>query len=131
MPRRAPIRLLRLLAVACACLVPVAGAQAASPTNDVPTAAVPVDSLGWTSLSVFQDIVVQASEWNDATTGPEDANPLPSCTGSPGFRSMWYSLSVPEAAVLRVTVVSTNAARYQPVFNVLDPFNNEVGCGLE
>jgi hypothetical protein len=130
MPRRALIRLLRLLAVACACLVPVAGAQAAAPTNDVPTAAVAVDSLGWTSLSVFQDVVVQASEWNDATTGPEDANPLPSCTGSPGFRSMWYYLMVPEAAVLRVTVVSTNAARYQPVVNVLDPANDEVGCGL-
>ncbi len=130
MPRRALIRLLRLLAVACACLVPVAGAQAAPPPNDVPTAAVSVDGMRWTSLSVFQDIVVQATDWGDASTGPEDANPLPSCTGSPGFRSMWYSLLVPEAAVLRVTVVSTDSVRYQPVVNVLDPENEEVGCGL-
>jgi hypothetical protein len=43
---------------------------------------------------------------------------------------MWYSISVPEAAVLRVTVVSTDPVRYQPVVNVLDPSREEVGCGL-
>lgn len=130
MPRRVPIRLVRLLAVVCACLVPVAGAQAAAPANDVPTTAQVVDNLGWTSLSLFQDIPVTAAEWGDATTGPEDADPLPSCTGSTGFRSIWYSISVPEAAVLRVTVVSTDPVRFQPVVNVLDPSREEVGCGL-
>ena len=74
--------------------------------------------------------VVQAADWGEATTGPEDADPLPSCTGIAGFRSMWYSLDVPEAAVLRVTVVSTDPVRYQPVVNVLDPSREEVGCGL-
>lgn len=130
MPRRVPIRLARLLAVACACLLPAASAQAAPPLNDVPSGAQAVNDLGWTSLSVFQDIVVQATDWGDATTGPEDADPLPSCTGAIGFRSMWYTLSVPEAAVLRVTVVSTDLARYQPVVTVLDPSNDEVACGL-
>jgi hypothetical protein len=130
MPRRVPIRLVRLLAVACACLVPAASASAAPPANDLPTGATPVTNLGWTSLSVYQDIVVQAADWNDATTGPEDADPLPSCTGSPGFRSMWYSLVVTEAAVLRVTVISSDSVRYQPVVNVLDPNREEVGCGL-
>ena len=43
---------------------------------------------------------------------------------------MWYSVSVPEAAVLRVTVVSTDNARYQPVVTVLDPNHDEVGCGI-
>ena len=44
---------------------------------------------------------------------------------------MWYTVSVPEAAVLRVTVVSTDTARYQPVVTVLDPgSNDEVACGL-
>ena len=46
---------------------------------------------------------------------------------APGFRrlrvhpclSMWYSISVPEAAVLRVTVLSSDSVRYQPVVNVL------------
>ena len=61
------------------------------------------------------------SDWGEATTGPEDADPLPSCTGSTGFRSMWYSLAVTEAAVLRVTVVSTDPVRFQPVVNVLSP----------
>ncbi|HEY3614794.1 MAG TPA: hypothetical protein VGK92_13860, partial [Gaiellales bacterium] len=107
MPRRVPIRLVRLLAVACACLVP-AVAQAAAPANDTPSAALPVTPLTWTSLSSPQDINVQATDWGDATTGPEDADPLPSCTGIVGFRSTWYSLAVPEAAVLRVTVVSTD-----------------------
>jgi hypothetical protein len=130
MPRRVPFRLARLLAVACACLAPAASAQAAAPQNDLPGGAIPVNSLGWTSLSVYQDIVVQAADWNDATTGPEDAEPLPSCTGSTGFRSMWYSLVVPEAAVLRVTVISSDSVRYQPVVNVLDPNRDEVGCGL-
>ncbi len=73
---------------------------------------------------------MQASDWNDATTGLEDANPLPSCTSSPGFRSQWYAVSVPEAAVLRVSVVSTDVARYQPVVNILDPNHDEVACGL-
>ena len=90
MPRRVPIRLVRLLAVACACLVPAAAAQAAPPPNDVPTARAGSGTLAWTSLSVLQDVVVQAADWGEATTGPEDADPLPSCTGSPGFRSMWY-----------------------------------------
>jgi hypothetical protein len=96
----------------------------------VPSSAQPVPALGWTSLSVSQDIVVQASDWNDATTGPEDADPLPSCTGAVGFRSTWYAVTVPEAAVLRVIVVSTDTSRYQPVVTVLDPNRDEVACGV-
>jgi hypothetical protein len=129
MNRRVPIRLVRLLAVACACLVPAAVAQA-QPPNDTPTGAQDVGTLGWTSLSVSQDIVVPAADWGDATTGPEDADPLPSCTGAPGFKSMWYRVTVPEAAVLKVTVISTDTTRYQPVVTVLDPSNNEVACGV-
>jgi hypothetical protein len=130
MSRRVPTRLARLLAVACACLVPAAAAEAAAPVNDTQSGAVPVTPLTWTSLSSPQDITVQATDWGDATTGPEDADPLPSCTGSVGFRSTWYSLAVPEAAVLRVTVVSTDTARYQPVVTILDPSRDEVACGL-
>jgi hypothetical protein len=131
MPRRVPIRLVRLLAVACACLVPVAVAQAAPPPNDIPTTAQPVPALGWTSLSVSQDIVVAASDWGEATTGPEDADPLPSCTGAVGFKSMWYAVTVPEAAVLKVTVLSTDTTRYQPVVTVLAPGGqDEVACGV-
>jgi hypothetical protein len=130
MPRRAPIRLVRLLAVACACLAPAAVAQAAAPANDVPSMAQDVGALGWTSLSVSQDIVVGAADWNDATTGPEDADPLPSCTGAVGFRSMWYSVSVPEASVLRVSVISTDTSRYQPVVTILDPLHEEIACGV-
>ncbi len=37
---------------------------------------------------------------------------------------------MPEAAVLRVTVISTDPVRYQPVVSVLDPALQEVGCGL-
>jgi hypothetical protein len=130
MPRRVPIRLVRLLAIACACLVPAAAAQAQPPPNDVKSAAQVVAPPGWTSLSAPQNIVVQASDWTDATTGPEDADPLPSCTGTVGFRSIWYQMAVPEAAVLRVTVLSTQPSRYQPVVSVLNPLNQEVGCGL-
>jgi hypothetical protein len=130
MPRRAPIRVVRLLAVACACLVPAAAAQAAPPPNDLPTTpqAVP---LTWTSLTVSQDVVVPATDWGEATTGPEDADPLPSCTGAVGFKSQWYSVSVPEAAVLKVTVISTDTTRYQPVVTVLAPGGqDEVACGV-
>jgi hypothetical protein len=130
MPRRVPTRLARLLAVACACLAPAAAAQAAPPLNDTASAAVKVDQLTWTSLSSPQAFTVQASDWGDATTGPEDADPLPSCAASVGFRSTWYSLLVPEAAVLRVTVVSTDTARYQPVATIVDPGRNELACGL-
>jgi hypothetical protein len=130
MPRRVPIRLVRLLAVACACLAPAAGAQAAPPPNDVPSAAQAVTGLLWTSLSVPQDILVTAADWGEAATGPEDADPLPSCTGVVGFRSMWYSVAVAEASVLRVTVLSTDNARYQPVVTILDPATDEVGCGI-
>jgi hypothetical protein len=121
----------RLLAVACACLVPAAVAHATPPVNDLPTTAQDVGALGWTSLSVSQDIVVPASDWGEASTGPEDADPLPSCTGAIGFKSMWYSVSVPEAAVLRVTVISTDTTRYQPVVTVLAPGGqDEVACGV-
>jgi hypothetical protein len=132
MPRRAPITLVRLLAVACACLVPVASAHAAAPVNDQPSSAAMVPALGWTSLSVSQDILVGAADWTDATTGPEDADPLPSCTGAVGFRSIWYAVSVPEAAVLRVTVISTDTTRYQPVVTILDPLHedDELACGV-
>ena len=129
MPRRVPIRLVRLLAVACACLLPAAAAQAAPPLNDQRATAQAVP-LTWTSLSVSQDIVVPASDWGEATTGPEDADPLPSCTGAVGFKSQWYSVTVPEAAVLKVTVISTDTTRYQPVVTVLDPNNDEVACGV-
>jgi hypothetical protein len=131
MPRRAPTRLVRLLAVACACLVPAAVAQADAPGNDIPTTAQLVPALGWTSLSVSQDIVVSAAEWGEATTGPEDADPLPSCTGAIGFKSQWYAVQVPEAAVLKVTVISTDTARYQPVVTILAPgLQDEVACGV-
>jgi hypothetical protein len=109
--------------------VPVAAAQAAPPDNDLPTSAQEV-APSWTSLSVSQDVLVPASEWGDASTGPEDANPLPSCTGAIGFKSMWYKVVVPEAGVLRVTVISTDTARYQPVVTVIDPSNDEVACGV-
>lgn len=130
MPRRVPIRLVRLLAVASACvLMPGATAQAVPPDNDLPGAAQVVTNLLWTSLSAPQDVVVQATDWGDATTGAEDGDP-PSCTSAIGFRSMWYRLDVPEAAVLRVTVVSTDTARYQPVVTIIDASRNEVACGL-
>jgi hypothetical protein len=128
MTRRVPIRLVRLLAVASACLLPAAAAHAAPPPNDVPTTATIVPPLGWTSLSVSQDIVVQATDWEDATTGLEDGDP-PTCTGAIGFRSMWYAVTVPEASVLRVTVVSTDTNRYQPVVTVLLA-NDEIACGV-
>ena len=130
MLRRVPITLVRLLAVACACLVPAAVAQAAPPPNDQPTTAQQISTLAWTGLTAPQDIYVGASDWGDATTGPEDADPVPSCTGAIGFRSMWYTVPVPEAAVLRVTVFSTDNARYQPIVTVLDPSNDEVACGI-
>jgi hypothetical protein len=130
MLRRVPITLVRLLAVACACLVPAAVAQAAAPANDQPSTAQAITSLAWTSLTTPQDIYVGAADWGDATTGPEDADPVPSCTGAVGFRSMWYTVEVREAAVLRVTVFSTDNARYQPIVTVLDPLNDEVGCGI-
>ena len=127
MPRRAFIRLVRLLAVASACLVPAGVAHAEPPANDV--AAVPAPALAWTTLSGTQDVVVQAADWGDATTGPEDGDP-PSCTGAVGFRSIWYYVDVPEAAVLRVTVISTDTARYQPEVTILDSNSNELACGV-
>ena len=129
MPRRAFIRLVRLLAVASACLLPAGVAHAEVPANDLPTAATPAPALAWTTLSGTQDVVVQAADWADATTGPEDGDP-PSCTGAVGFRSMWYSIPVPEAAVLRVSVISTDTARYQPVVTILDSKFDEVACGV-
>jgi hypothetical protein len=111
--------------------VPAAAAHAAPPGNDLPTSPQDVGPLGWTSLSVSRDILVPASDWGEASTGPEDADPLPSCTGAIGFKSMWYSVSVPEAAVLRVTVTSTDTTRYQPVVTVLDPGRqDELSCGV-
>ena len=43
---------------------------------------------------------------------------------------MWYSVEVPEAAVLRVDGRLDRHLRYQPVVTVLDPLHDEVGCGL-
>ena len=78
--------------------------------------------LGWTSLSASQDVVVHGhrlGRGDDRARGRRSAAVVHRARS--GFRSMWYSISVPEAAVLRVTVVSTDPARYQPVVSVLDP----------
>ena len=32
--------------------------------------------------------------------------------------------------MLRVSVISTDTARYQPVVTILDPYNDEVACGV-
>ena len=131
MPRRVPIRLVRLLAVACACLVPAAAAQAAAArrTTSRRGAGHPVALA--VDIALGAPVVVQASDWGEATTGPEDANPLPSCTGSTGFRSMWYSLPVPEAAVLRVTRRLDRPGALPARRQHARPGRmSEVGCGL-
>jgi hypothetical protein len=72
--------------------------------------------------------------WVDATA-TEDSGPnapvAPTCFGSPGTHSMWYSVKVPEPSLLKVTFSSADVTRYRPLVTILNEQTSaEVACAL-
>ena len=124
------------LVAGCLCAPAVALAE---PPNDDPTD--PVALLpDWTRLDVStSSTVVQGGpaneDWPNATVNDID-DPPPECLGDQGYRSLWYAVDVPEPAVLKVSVSSTNVNIFQPVVSLYapgtpeKPVGLEVGCGL-
>jgi hypothetical protein len=123
--------LLLLVGLVAALTLPaVASAQA--PGNDTRAGAEPLVAAFTANQPYKKDIspVGVNGGWTDATNEPEDTPP-PSCLGSPGFHSMWYSLQVREASVLTVLLKSSGVDRYQPVVTIINGTSlGEMACGL-
>jgi hypothetical protein len=118
----------------------VAAAQGTPPPNDSMSGATPLTytPASWTGLVAgpANPTVIPTTTWGPATTGLDDAAPPgpPSCVGSVGYRSLWYSVNIPsgQAADIRITVQSDDPSRYQPVVTIIDPVaQRELACGLE
>jgi PKD domain len=124
--------LLLLVVLAVAAMVP-ASAFAQAPANDTKGGAIAIAPPWSSSLGVLPAIppTGPAGGWTDAT-GTEDVNDeAPSCLGSAGFHSMWYTVNVLEASVLTIVLKSSAVDRYQPVVTIINTADNhELACGL-
>jgi hypothetical protein len=115
-------------AAAVLCLLAVVGplaavAHAAPPGNDDRSAA---ERIPLTWVNQLQKVAtVPSSDWSQATAG---GDPQPSCTGPGSDHSQWWSISVPEAGTLKVTVNSANPATFLPVVTLYDASGNEIAC---
>jgi hypothetical protein len=131
--KRVPVlRLPVLLASLVSALALPALAFAQAPPNDTRGGAETIMPAYVAQQPFKEDIppTGAAGGWADATSELEDT-PQPSCLGSYGFHSMWYSLQVPEASVLTVVLKSSGVDRYQPVITILSGQSlNELACGL-
>lgn len=120
-----------------------ASALAAPPPNDTQAGAMllqPAYSLPAVSQVTQASVSVPflgplpLGGWAEATpstTGVEESTlPNPSCLGSAPYQSMWYTVDVPEASVITITLSSNDVTRYQPVVAVTSSAGREVACGL-
>jgi hypothetical protein len=119
--------------VAAACLCMPVSARAEAPVNDTRAGAIALaptwDNPSVASVSkVVSGRGIDNENWPDA--GVTDEDPTPECLGDQGYRSLWYSVDVPESAVLRITVHSDIIERFQPVVSIYGPGGDEVACGL-
>jgi hypothetical protein len=124
-----------ILALALLALLP-ASALAVAPTNDALAGAAPLTPGYATADIVNVPPDSPIGGWVGATN-TEDSNPdqptAPSCLGSPGYHSMWYSLHVPEASVLTAAFRSDDTNIFKPLVSVIDVSsspNVEVACAL-
>jgi hypothetical protein len=114
----------------------VAAAQGTPPPNDSSSSPTAITPGSWTGLVTGEGnpLVIATTDWGPATIGADDmVYGPPTCVGSIGYRSLWYSVSIPagQAADIRVTVQSDDPSRYQPVVTILDPTGpRELACGL-
>jgi hypothetical protein len=130
---RVPLRwtLLLLVGLVAALALPAA-ASAQAPLNDTRAGAIPLDAAYVANQPFREDVppVAVSGGWTDSTNELEDTPP-PSCLGSSGFHSMWYTLQVPEASVLTVLLKSSGVDRYQPVVTIINATSlAELACGL-
>jgi hypothetical protein len=126
-----------LLVLIVSALLP-ASAFAVAPTNDSEAGAL---ALTPAYVSASPTIVAIPPDspgggWKDATN-TEDAGPgapiAPTCLGSPGYHSMWYSLHVPEASVLTVAFRSHDPNVFKPLVSInqiVGASQPEVACAL-
>jgi hypothetical protein len=127
-------RLLSLLALV-AMLAVAAPAFAAPPPNDDPASAFLL-SVPYIPDAPLQAVIPPTGPfgWLDATwnTAYPTIDPAPSCVGTAGVHSMWYSVQIPQPAVLTVSLATapTGSAQYQPIVSIFDPSGREVACGL-
>jgi hypothetical protein len=121
-----------LVVLALAALLP-ASAFAQPPSNDTKGGAIAVSPPFSSTLGQLQAIPPTAATggWTDATNTEDADDQAPSCLGSAGFHSMWYSVHVPEASVLTILLKSSAVDRYQPVVTIINQADkSELACGL-
>ena len=115
-----------------------ASALADPPANDTQAGAAALPTTYTYTPSVIPVAIPPtgtAGGWGDATVSAEDQTFPPTCLGATGFHSMWYTVTVPEASVLTVTLSSGDVQRYQPVVSIIGPISpsvtaQELACGL-
>jgi hypothetical protein len=126
-----------LILVLCATAVLPGSALAVAPINDAATGAAPLTPVYVSDIP--SPIVISpeapAGGWLDATNTEDSeatAPMAPTCFGSAGTHSMWYSVAVPEPSVLTVALTSGDAGLYEPIVTILDPRNNnaQLACAL-
>jgi hypothetical protein len=129
-------RRLLSLAALVAMLAIAAPAFAAPPPNDDPAGAIPL-TVPYLPNPALTSLIPATGAFGlaDATwnTAYPTLDPPPICLGTSGYRSMWYSVQVPQPAVLTVSLsaLPANASVYQPVLSILDgTTGREIACGL-
>jgi hypothetical protein len=125
-------RALLLLVLLAAAIFPAAAA-AAAPSNDEASGAVALPFTYNTPTTGQLPVQIPqhqpAGGWDDATVSALD--PVPSCAGTTGYHSMWYTVAVPEASVLTVSLTSSAPGEYQPIVTIYGdtPALPELACG--
>jgi hypothetical protein len=122
-------RALLLLVLLAAAIFP-ASAAAVAPSNDEASGAL-VLPFTYTPATGTPAVTIPQHQptggWDDATVSALD--PVPSCAGTSGYHSMWYSIAVPEASVLTVSLTSTAPGEYQPIVTIYTTASVELACG--
>jgi hypothetical protein len=121
-----------LLALCFSALLPAPAFAVVAPTNDTAAGAIalqPAYSPPWV-VGIAPDAPtggwVGASNTEDATSGLS-----PSCLGTSGWHSMWYSLHVTEASVLKAALRSDDTNLFKPVISIIDAARGtEIACAL-
>jgi hypothetical protein len=107
-----------------------------APTNDTFQGAIPL-SPAYSAPAIVSILPDSATGGWEGATNTEDSGPgvptPPTCLGSPGYHSMWYSLHVVEAGVLTAAFRSADNNLFKPLVSIIDVSSNvavEVACAL-
>jgi hypothetical protein len=123
------------LALSASALLPATALAVVAPINDSLTGAAPLTAsfVPTNPTPIAPD--TPAGGWLNATSvednQPTAPTPAPTCFGSSGYHSMWYTVQVPESTVLKVTLTSPDSDFFQPLVTIVDPVSyGQLACAL-